>query len=31
METYITRCPGAMSVRGCIGIEDTLDVSELEA
>src|SRR3970282_1657945 len=29
METYITRCPGAMSVRGCIAIEDTLDVSEL--
>ena len=29
METYITRCPAAMSVRGCIAIEDTLDVSEL--
>ena len=29
METYITRCPGAMSVRGCIAIEDSLDVSEL--
>ena len=29
--TYLTRCPAAMSVRGCIAIEDTLDVSELEA
>ena len=31
MGTYIDRCPAAMSVRGCIAIEDTLDVSELEA
>ena len=31
MRTYITRCPGAMSVRGCIALEDTLEVSELPA
>ncbi len=31
MGTYLTRCPAAMSVRGCIAIEDTLDVSELDA
>jgi hypothetical protein len=31
MATYLVRCPAAMSVRGCIAIEDTLDVSELEA
>jgi hypothetical protein len=30
MGTYIVRGPAAMSVRGCIAIEDTLDVSELE-
>jgi organic hydroperoxide reductase OsmC/OhrA len=30
MRTYITRCPAAMSVRGCIAIEDSLDLSELE-
>ena len=29
MRTHIVRCPAAMSVRGCIAIEDTLDVSEL--
>ena len=29
MATYLIRCPAAMSVRGCIAIEDTLDVSEL--
>jgi len=29
MGTYLEKCPGAMSVRGCIAIEDTLDVSEL--
>src|SRR3989304_5608840 len=29
METYITRCPGAMSVRGCLAIEVPRDVSEL--
>ena len=29
MGTYLVRCPAAMSVRGCIAIEDTLDVSEL--
>lgn len=27
---YIKGCPAAMSVRGCIDIKDTLDVSELE-
>lgn len=31
MGTYLVRCPAAMSVRGCIAIEDTMDVSELEA
>jgi hypothetical protein len=31
MSTYLTKCPAAMSVRGCIALEDTLDVSELEA
>jgi len=30
MRTYITRCPAAMSVRGCIALEDSLEVSELE-
>jgi uncharacterized OsmC-like protein len=30
MKTYVTRCPAAMSVRGCISLEDSLDVSELE-
>jgi hypothetical protein len=29
MRIYITRCPAAMSVRGCISLEDSLDVSEL--
>jgi organic hydroperoxide reductase OsmC/OhrA len=29
MKTYVTRCPAAMSVRGCISLEDSLDVSEL--
>jgi hypothetical protein len=29
MRTYVTRCAGAMSVRGCISLEDSLDVSEL--
>ena len=31
MGAYLVRCPAAMSVRGCIAIEDALDVSELEA
>jgi len=26
---YLSKCPGAMSVRGCIALEDTLDVTEL--
>jgi hypothetical protein len=29
MGAYLTKCPAAMSVRGCIALEDTLDVSEL--
>jgi len=29
MRSYITRCPAAMSVRGCIALEDSLDLSEL--
>ena len=29
MGSYLARCPAAMSVRGCISLEDTLDVSEL--
>lgn len=28
---YLTRCPGAMSVRGCIGISDSADIAELPA
>jgi organic hydroperoxide reductase OsmC/OhrA len=28
--TYIEQCPGAMSVRGCIDLEHSLDVSEPE-
>jgi hypothetical protein len=27
---YITGCPAAMSVRGCIDISDTLEITELE-
>jgi len=27
---YITGCPAANSVRGCIDIQDTLEVTELE-
>ncbi len=29
LRTYITRCPGAMSVRGCIEIVDGADITEL--
>ncbi len=29
MKVYLTRCPAAMSVRGCIALEDALEVSEL--
>ncbi len=29
MRTYVTGCPAAMTVRGCISLEDSLDVSEL--
>jgi hypothetical protein len=28
---YLTKCPAAMSVCGCIDIIDSLDVTELEA
>ena len=31
LKTYITRCPGAMSVRGCIEIIDSAEISELPA
>lgn len=31
LETYITRCPAAMSVRGCIEIIDSAEISELPA
>lgn len=27
---YIERCPAAMSVRGCIDITDSLEITELE-
>ena len=29
MKIYLSQCAGAMSVRGCIALEDSLDVSEL--
>jgi len=29
MGSYLVRCPAAMSGRGCIALEDSLDVSEL--
>jgi hypothetical protein len=29
--TYIEKCPGAMSVRGCIDLDHSLEVSELES
>ena len=28
--TYLTKCPGAMSVIGCIDIIDSLQITELE-
>lgn len=28
--SYIEKCPGAMSVRGCIDLEHFLDVSEMD-
>jgi hypothetical protein len=31
LETYITRCPAAMSVRGCIEITDSAQIEELPA
>ncbi len=31
LKTYITRCPGAMSVRGCIELIDSAEISELPA
>ncbi len=29
LRTYIEKCPGAMSVRGAIAIEDSADITEL--
>jgi organic hydroperoxide reductase OsmC/OhrA len=31
LKTYITQCPAAMSVRGCIEIIDSAQISELPA
>ena len=31
LKTYITKCPAAMSVRGCIDIIDSAEISELPA
>jgi hypothetical protein len=31
LKTYITRCPGAMSVRGCIELIDSAQITELPA
>ena len=31
LKTYITKCPAAMSVRGCIEIIDSAEISELPA
>ena len=31
LKTYITQCPAAMSVRGCIEIIDSSEISELPA
>ena len=31
LKTYITHCPAAMSVRGCIDIIDSAEISELPA
>jgi organic hydroperoxide reductase OsmC/OhrA len=31
LKTYITRCPAAMSVRGCIELIDSAEISELPA
>lgn len=31
LKGYMERCPGAMSVVGCIGLSDSADISELEA
>jgi organic hydroperoxide reductase OsmC/OhrA len=31
LKTYITKCPAAMSVRGCIEITDSAEISELPA
>ena len=30
LRTYIEKCPGAMSVKGAIAIEDSADITELE-
>lgn len=31
LKTYITHCPAAMSVRGCIDITDSAEITELPA
>jgi hypothetical protein len=31
LKTYITKCPGAMSVRGCIELIDSAQITELPA
>ncbi|MFI5181500.1 MAG: hypothetical protein ACHQPI_08935 [Thermoanaerobaculia bacterium] len=31
LQTYITQCPAAMSVRGCIELIDSAEISELPA
>jgi len=31
LKTYITNCPAAMSVRGCIDITDSAEISEFPA
>jgi hypothetical protein len=31
LRTYITQCPAAMSVRGCIDLIDSAEISELPA
>ena len=31
LDHYITKCPAAMSVSGCIELSHTLDVTELES
>jgi hypothetical protein len=30
LKVYMTKCPGAMSVMGCIALNDSADIAELE-